>query len=299
MKCITCGYETQPGAKFCVQCGTTVVAASPTAGMAPLAVPSVSPRPAAAAPAASPSATAATMTRAAYTPPPFAAPGAAPGVALPGPAAPAAGAPRLGLIAGVLVLIAALGIGSFVAYKMLSSARPKESLITTDAPKATPSPAAQAPTDAPRDAAPSPASNMTSHQAPTPVETAPATTATPVVPQTPDTTKAPAGAPAAARTGTAQPKAGSATGKSAAPMTSAPAPLPAPAPTQQAAAPAAPAPQVDRWELMRQAHEACSRESLFDRLACNHRVGQQYCKGYWGLVPQCPAGAYGDRGNAN
>ena len=78
MKCITCGYETQPGAKFCVQCGTTVVAASPTAGMAPLAVPSVSPRPAAAAPAASPSATAATMTRAAYTPPPFAAPGAAP-----------------------------------------------------------------------------------------------------------------------------------------------------------------------------------------------------------------------------
>ncbi len=26
MKCTTCGYETQPGARFCVQCGTTLPA---------------------------------------------------------------------------------------------------------------------------------------------------------------------------------------------------------------------------------------------------------------------------------
>ena len=48
---------------------------------------------------------------------------------------------------------------------------------------------------------------------------------------------------------------------------------------------------------MRQAYEVCSRESMFDRLACNARVGRQYCEGYWGKVPQCPVGAYGDRAN--
>ncbi|MGH8852066.1 MAG: zinc-ribbon domain-containing protein, partial [Casimicrobiaceae bacterium] len=26
MKCTNCGYETQPGARFCVQCGTTLPA---------------------------------------------------------------------------------------------------------------------------------------------------------------------------------------------------------------------------------------------------------------------------------
>jgi hypothetical protein len=66
---------------------------------------------------------------------------------------------------------------------------------------------------------------------------------------------------------------------------------------QQAAPAVVPLPQPDRWELMRQAYEVCAKESLFDRLACNARVGQQYCKGYWGQVPQCPAGTYGDRAN--
>jgi hypothetical protein len=48
---------------------------------------------------------------------------------------------------------------------------------------------------------------------------------------------------------------------------------------------------------MRQAYEVCSHEGLLDRLACNARVGRQYCEGYWGKVAQCPVGVYGDRGN--
>jgi hypothetical protein len=75
------------------------------------------------------------------------------------------------------------------------------------------------------------------------------------------------------------------------------APAPATPPRQTAAATTAPAAQADHWEQMRLAYEVCNRESFFDRLACNQRVGQQYCKGQWGQVPQCPAGQYGDRGN--
>ena len=131
MKCTTCGYETQPGAKFCVQCGTTIVAGSPPAGMAPLAAPSLTPRPAAAPPMSSPS-TSATAARPAYTPPaapsasatasrpaytpPASAPAGPSAAATPAIAAMAASpsaAPaqsmRLGLIAGVLVLLAVLG----------------------------------------------------------------------------------------------------------------------------------------------------------------------------------------------
>ncbi len=297
MKCTTCGHETQPGAKFCVQCGTTVVAASPPAGMAPLAAPSVTPRPAATAPQ-SPSLASATAARAAYTPPlASAGPGPVPGTAPTATPAPAAGTQHLGRIAGVLALIAVLGIGSFVAYKMIFPAQPKESLTTTDTPKAVQSPAAQAPVDAAKEGTASPTNNVSSQQTPAtpPAPDTKATTATPAAPQAPNMAKSPTGVPAAPRTGSAQTKPGSATGKTD-PMLSTPA-APAPASTRQAAAPAAPAPQPDRWELMRQAYEVCSRESMFERLACNQRVGQQYCKGYWGMVPQCPAGVYGDRAN--
>ena len=54
MKCTTCGYETQPGARFCVQCGTTLpaepvpVAAAAAAAAAPVA-PVAAPAPATAA----------------------------------------------------------------------------------------------------------------------------------------------------------------------------------------------------------------------------------------------------------
>ncbi len=207
---------------------------------------------------------------------------------------------RLGLLAGVLALFAVIGIGSFVAYKMLFPAVPKESVTTTDANKAADGTPAVAPTDAPKDgAAPAGATaagssdnNMSSPQSPAaasvPDNAATATTAPP------DASKA-AAVPKAADTKT---KGGTASKTDTPQAPNTPAAAPTASPARQAAAPAAaPAPQTDRWEQMRLAYEACNKESFLDRLACNSRVGQQYCKGYWGTVPQCPAGAYGDRGN--
>jgi hypothetical protein len=302
MKCTTCGYETQPGAKFCVQCGTTIVASSAPAGMAPLAAPSGTPRPlsAPAGPSAVPAASmAATAARPAYTPPPAPPPVAAAAGAASPPVAPAKSM-RLGLVAGVLALFAVIGIGSFVAYKMLFPAVPKDSVTTIDANKAADNAPVQAPADAPKDgaaaagatAAGSPDNKMSSPPSPTAVP-APDNAATAAA-SPPDASKAaamPKAADAKAKTGTP--------GKGDTPQApNTPAAAPTPSPTRQAAAPVmAPAAQTDRWEQMRLAYEACNKESLFDRLACNSRVGQQYCKGYWGTVPQCPAGAYGDRGN--
>jgi hypothetical protein len=294
MKCTSCGYETQPGAKFCVQCGTTIVASSAPAGMAPLAATSVTPR------APSPSAgsaasTSATASRPAYTPPPAAASATAASAQV----APAKSM-RLGLLAGILALFAVIGIGSFVAYKMLFPAVPKESVTTTDANKAADGASVQAPADAPKDgaapagatAAGSPDSNMSSPQSPT-ATPAPDNSSTAAT-APPDTSKA-APVPKAAD---AKTKAGAAAKADTPQAPNTPVAAPTPSPARQAAVPpAAPASQTDRWEQMRLAYEACNKESFLDRLACNSRVGQQYCKGYWGTVPQCPAGAYGDRGN--
>ena len=67
MKCSTCGYEIQSGAKFCVQCGNTIIAASPAAaGFAPLNTPTMSP-------ASRAAAASATGSRPAYSPSPAAA----------------------------------------------------------------------------------------------------------------------------------------------------------------------------------------------------------------------------------
>lgn len=205
---------------------------------------------------------------------------------------------RLGLIVGVLVLVAVLGVGFFVAYKMLFPPESKETVTTTDSNKRADSPPAPPPMEAPKDgvapagspAAGSPDSNASSQQTPAALP-ATDTSAASAVPS-PDTAKA------AAMQKAADAKAKAAvSAKSETPPASSP-PTPASSPPRQAAAPAmAPAVQPDRWELMRQAYEVCSKESAFDRLGCNARVGQQYCKGYWGQVPQCPAGAYGDRAN--
>ncbi len=38
---------------------------------------------------------------------------------------------------------------------------------------------------------------------------------------------------------------------------------------------------------MKQEMEACKREPFFNRVVCEQKVGQKYCAGYWGLVPEC------------
>ena len=300
MKCTNCGYETQATAKFCVQCGTTLPAvASPAAAgtatvisaapKAAAAAPSLAPAPAPASPSTTQRLAAATY---APTPSPTAAP-AAQGV--PTPAAPR----RLGLIAGMVALVAVLCVGGFMAYRMLFSDDSKPSVATTE-PKAAEGSATQ-PADASKDgrtpgAAQPPAgpdNNMSTPEPPAGASTPDNSKTTPATvgaAPSPGGTTSKAGAAAAPKVDPA------AASKTATPPPSA-SPAPATPPRQTAAATTAPAAQADHWEQMRQAYEVCNRESLFDRLACNQRVGREYCKGNWGLVPQCPAGQYGDRGN--
>jgi hypothetical protein len=52
----------------------------------------------------------------------------------------------------------------------------------------------------------------------------------------------------------------------------------------------APSKAPDRWKEMRDAMARCAGDNFFKRVACEQGVGQQYCEGYWGKVPQCPSG---------
>jgi hypothetical protein len=299
MKCTSCGYQTQPNAKFCVQCGTTL----PSAAAAPVAaasatVISAAPK-AAAAPSLAPPPMTPTSTQrlaaATYAPAPAPTPTASAAAGALPPATPR----RWGLIAGLVGALAVLCAGGFLAYKMLLSDDSKPSVASTE-PKAMEGTATR-PADASKDA-----SAPGAPQAPTGTDNSPAALQSPTTAPVATDSKATATATPQPTPGATAPKAGPASPKVDAAAgakgaaTPAPAVSPAPAtPPRQtaAAAPVASATQPDRWEQMRQAYEVCNRESLFDRLACNQRVGQQYCKGYWGLVPQCPTGAYGDRAN--
>ena len=80
----------------------------------------------------------------------------------------------------------------------------------------------------------------------------------------------------------------------AGPAASAP---PAKAATKVAAVVAAPAPvQTDRWQMYADAMGRCAREDFFKRLGCELRTRNQYCKDYWGQVPQCPEAMPRERG---
>jgi hypothetical protein len=63
------------------------------------------------------------------------------------------------------------------------------------------------------------------------------------------------------------------------------------APVVEAAAPPPNPLQVINDGLVR-----CASGDLLDRAACDLRVRQQYCVGYWGRVPQCPIGVVSDHG---
>jgi hypothetical protein len=63
----------------------------------------------------------------------------------------------------------------------------------------------------------------------------------------------------------------------------------APAITAQGRTPSQTA-QPDRWQQMREAMARCAGDNFFKRVACEQGVGQQFCEGFWGKVPQCPSG---------
>ena len=53
---------------------------------------------------------------------------------------------------------------------------------------------------------------------------------------------------------------------------------------------------AEAWRIRRDrlvalgAMARCAGDTFFKRVACEQGVGQQYCEGYWGKVPQCPSG---------
>jgi len=69
--------------------------------------------------------------------------------------------------------------------------------------------------------------------------------------------------------------------------------LPRVAPVVVAAAP--PAPPPDRWQLLASGLSRCSG-NVFSRLGCEQAIRSKFCEGYWGDVPQCPAGIPNDHG---
>lgn len=56
------------------------------------------------------------------------------------------------------------------------------------------------------------------------------------------------------------------------------------------------APRVDRWERMAAAIQACAGKDFLGGVVCEQRTRIDYCEGWWGRVPQCPAGIPNDHG---
>ena len=302
MNCPSCGHQTQPGAKFCVQCGTTLTgasaptAAAPRESAAPRAVPPAVPpiAPAHAGPPSVPRPVAATPTRAA---------GASSTQSV-APAMPAAiSSPRrLALTAGVVAALIVLIVAGSMGYKALfgdderagraepSKGAPSVPAQSGDAAKEGSSAATPAPAQDSSVAQPAPATQ--GEQA----KSGPATTANAAPPAAAQVPAASGAATGAASKSDAAPPARTATpvAPPGAPSKSAPA-APSP-PTAQAGAQRAPAAPADRWEQMHQAMLRCGREEFMTRFVCEQRVGRQYCEGYWGTVPQCPGTPQHERG---
>jgi hypothetical protein len=66
-------------------------------------------------------------------------------------------------------------------------------------------------------------------------------------------------------------------------------------PPREAPVPSAPPPPVDRWRAYADALSRCPRD-IFQRGACEQRLRDQVCEGYWGQVAQCPIGTSNDHG---
>jgi hypothetical protein len=50
------------------------------------------------------------------------------------------------------------------------------------------------------------------------------------------------------------------------------------------------------WQDLDAALAACADETLFARIACEHRARARFCEGRWGEPTHCPAGVPADRG---
>jgi hypothetical protein len=82
-----------------------------------------------------------------------------------------------------------------------------------------------------------------------------------------------------------------------------PAPPPMPAPKAEraplvvaSAAPRVAAVPANPWQRLDAALAECASETLFARIACEHRARAKYCEGRWGDAAHCPSGVPTDHG---
>ncbi len=242
MKCSVCGSESNADARFCANCGAKVNPGAETLFKTP-----VSPPPAAAAPVSD-------------------------------AGADASAAPRATNLVPVLLVLAALVVVGYFAYRaQMPEASPRESTAAEPA--------------APRTAPSAEAVQSGSRANPSASESAKSETAG-APPPRPATTEPPAAVSRASAP--ARPKAPTRTAapKRPAVETNAPAP-PAMAvaiPEPVAPAPPAPPPKPERIVQLNDALARCVGQDLIQRAVCEQRARLQHCEGYWGQVPQCPGG---------
>ena len=313
MNCAVCGKDNQPGTRFCVHCGASLVAAQPAARPAPPQATATVPT------RAVPAAATATM-------PPLGVndtggrTAANPVVPPPGTPAyeaePRGGGGKILLAIGIAALVIA---GGYVGYKIFGgSADVKDSFArfdTTSTPRSdSPATRPAAPAAPAKEAAPEPSAAATPPAEPArsedkdkekdkaaKAEGAKGDGAKADAGKTPtDADKAKASTAGAKGEGrAAKGAAGAATtppGTPAGPAAPAPAARPAP-PPPAAPAPAPVAPVQDRWAQMSEELQRCQKENLFNRIVCDQRVRLRFCDGYWGKVAQCPGNVVNpDRG---
>jgi hypothetical protein len=194
----------------------------------------------------------------------------------------------IGIIAGTVAGLVVLGVAGYFGYRALFPPDSSSRVASSDVPAST----APAPSPAPAPAkevvtAPPPAQDTVSMKS-TPSKPADSEAKSVAKDSAATTVASPTGVP-----GTLPPKMDSstvpppkATNPPGLPGTS---PLTAEAPgtTAQGKNPGQP---PERWKQMREAMARCAGDNFFKRVACEQGVGQQYCEGYWGKVPQCPSG---------
>jgi hypothetical protein len=201
----------------------------------------------------------------------------------------------IGIIAGTVAGLVVLGVVGYFGYRTLFPPDSSSRVASSDVPASTapaPSPPKEVVT-----APPSPTQDAVSvnrrHQDAASVKSMPA-----MSPDSPAKSAAkdsaatvpasPTGVP-----GTLAPKMDSST---APPAKATNPPVPAGSPAMTAETPGAlaqaknPGQPPERWKQMREAMARCAGDNFFKRVACEQGVGQQYCEGYWGKVPQCPSG---------
>jgi len=204
-------------------------------------------------------------------------------------ASPSPSGKTIGIIAGVVTVLVVVGVGGYFGYRMLFPSESDSRVATSEVPASTTPAPAQLP-EPPKDVVtpkPPPQDAVVSTKSAMPPDSeAKAATkgkdATAAV-----STIAPAStAPGA----TAKMDSGKAPPAKATTPPGPPGSLLSTADIQGATAQGRTPAQPDRWQQMREAMARCAGDNFFKRVACEQGVGQQYCEGFWGKVPQCPSG---------